>query len=101
MPRVGSAYAIAADSHDQLTSTGTADVASATMVDGTTAFYIQAITVDCYLTVDGTTPSSTNGLRIYAGQMPFFVPLGDAGNATVKVASVSGSTSTVNIAWLR
>lgn len=101
MPRVESAYAAAADSHTQLVSTGTGDVQTATPAAGVNAVYVQAISIDCYLTWDGTDPSSTNGLRIYAGQMPFFVPLGLSGNAVFKVASVSGSTSTVNLAWMK
>lgn len=98
MPRVGSAYEVpASGAHDQDASTGTAVIVSFVPPFGCNACFIQAVTIDCYITTDGSDPSSTNGLRIYAGQMPFYLPVGE----TIKAASVSASTTTINVLWLR
>lgn len=83
--------------HERKTSTGTSDVQSFTLPRGTSHIDLQAFTVDAWVTFDTSTPSATNGLLIYAGQMPLFRPLGQG--TTVKFASSSGSSSTLHVAY--
>ena len=56
-----------------------ADNTTVTAVDlpaGTRAICIQAQTNGVWFTLDGTTPSTSNGLFLPAGTMPLFLPIG-------------------------
>lgn len=84
-------------SHERLSSTGTADIKTATLPKGTSHIDIQAFTVDVRVTFDGVDPSAVYGLVIYAGQMPLFRPLGQG--TTIKVASNSAAASSTQLAY--
>lgn len=84
--------------HVQATSSGTADVQSLpTPGKGCHGFLITVSTNGCYLTLDGGTPSSTNGLAIPAGTSPIFIPIAK----NIKVASQAAGNSVVNVLWLQ
>lgn len=53
-----------------------------------------------YVTFDGTTPSSTNGLYFPAETMPVFIPVIPTGGS-IKWISADVAGSTVDILWLR
>lgn len=82
-----------ASPHQQATSTGTADVQTLTLPATTQAVFLSVETTGCYLTVDGTTPSSSNGIFLPTGVL-HFVPLGPG--LTVKFASSAAAVSKVN-----
>ena len=50
-------------------------VTTVTLPAGTRAIYIQCQTNDIIFTLDGTTPSDTNGLVVPDGVMPLFLPV--------------------------
>jgi hypothetical protein len=84
-------------SHAQATSTGTANVQSfANPGQGCRGFLITVATNGCYLTLDGSTPSSSNGLAIPPGVAPVLIPVGKS----VKVASQAAGNSVVQIVWV-
>lgn len=61
------------------------------------ACFVQAVTNDAFVTFDGTTPSSSNGILLKQGTNPIFVPLG-VGNSVIGLGS--GGTATINVFWL-
>ena len=82
--------------HAQATSTGTADVHTFTPPTGAHGFFVTVQTNNCYLTLDATTPDSTNGLHILKDLGPIFIPVGQ----TIKVASDAAGNSVVNVLWV-
>lgn len=54
-----------------------------------------------YVTFDGTTPSSTNGMYFPAETMPVFLPILPSGGQSLKWISSDVAGSTVDILWLR
>lgn len=84
------------DAHAQETSTGLADVQTLVAPEGARAVLLTASTNGCYLTVDGSTPSSTNGIPLPAAGVPYLLPIpGD-----IKFASQAAGNSVVNALWL-
>ena len=84
--------------HAQLTATvGAAQTFAPPSNPPAVSCFVQAVTADAYVTFDGTTPSSSNGLLLKAGTNPIFVPLG-AGNSVIAIGA--GGTSTINVFWL-
>lgn len=88
-------------SHEQLTSTGTANVQTFTPPAGAHGVYVSVSTNGCYITFDGTTPSSTNGLPLPAGVSPVFLLFAPAAGSGLKVASQAAANSVVNVAWVK
>lgn len=86
-------------SHQQLTSTSTADVKTPTIPNGTSHILLAVTTTSARVTLDGTAPSSTNGLVYVAAQQPIFIPVGQG--ITVKFASTAGTSSIVDLAYLQ
>jgi hypothetical protein len=82
--------------HQQQTSTGTADVKSFSTPSNAVACYVSATTNPARLTVDGTTPSATNGIVVPAGALPFELRAVQA----LKVASTAAANSIVDVAFL-
>lgn len=85
-----------ANPHVQITSTGTSDVKTATPPGGGHGFFCTVQTNNIYLTFDGTTPSSSNGLHILKDTAPIFFPVGK----TLSVVSDAAGNAVVNILWL-
>ena len=81
----------------QLTSTGTSNSQTATPPAGAHGFFIQVGTTSGYITLDGSTPSSTNGLLITKDQLPFFIPIAQ----TIILRSSAGANSVASIQWVR
>lgn len=63
--------------------------------DGAKSCWITVTTQGVYATWDGTTPSSTNGLHIPAGGMPWFCP---HGLTILMRADTTGAV--VNVLWV-
>ncbi len=82
---------------EQITSTGTSNSQTSTPPAGARACLLQVGTTSGYVTFDGTTPSSTNGLLIVKDQLPMFVPLG----RLITLRSSAGANSVLSIQWLR
>ena len=80
----------------QATSGNTGDVQTLAKPGRATAALVCVRTNDCYLTVNGTTPSSSNGLPIIAGATALLIMVG----ADIKFASSAGSNSVLNVLWL-
>lgn len=83
--------------HDRKTSTGTSDVQTMTLPRGTSHLSLQVFTTDAWVTFDASTPTASNGLLVYAGQMPIFLPLGQG--TTLKHISSAGANSILNVAY--
>lgn len=62
------------------------------------AVLISVTTNNVWVTFDGSTPSSTNGVTFIAGVNPWFIPVGS--NCTIKCLATAVSTATVNVVWL-
>ena len=86
--------------HAQATSTGTGNVQSLTPDAGAHALLITAATNGCYVTFDGSTPSSTNGLALAKDGLPLFLPLVPQASDALKFASQAAGNSVVNVLWL-
>ena len=86
--------------HAQATSTGTGNVASLTPPAGAHGFWITASTNGCYLTLDGTTPDSSNGLPLAKDGLPLFLPLVPQASDALKFASQVAGNAVVNVLWL-
>lgn len=84
--------------HQQASTTGETD--SITPPAGAEGFFVTVTTEDCYMTVDGSTPSSSNGLRLVAEAGPVFLPIVPAGGEALKFVSISGSASVVNVLFV-
>lgn len=82
--------------HAQATSTGTADVKTFSPPGGAHGFFITVQTNPVYLTLDGTTPSSTNGLHVIKDAAPVFIPA----SKTISVASDTAGNAVVNVLWV-
>lgn len=81
----------------QLTSTGTTNSQTATRPAGATGFFIQVGTTSGYITLDGSTPSSSNGLLIVKDQLPLFFPVAP----TITLRSSAGANCVASIQWVR
>jgi hypothetical protein len=62
---------------------------------GAHACFITVATQNAYLTLDGTTPSATNGLTLVAGGQPFFLP---CGRPLTVLSATAGAV--INVLWL-
>jgi hypothetical protein len=83
---------------EQLTSTGTGNVQTATAaVSGARHVLLSVETTAARVTFDGSTPSATNGHVIPAGAIPLYLPIGRS--SVLKVASSAGTSSILNITW--
>jgi hypothetical protein len=83
-----------ANAHTQVTSTGTADVETITLEPASSAIVIDARTNPGYLTWNGSTPSSSNGLPLVPGGQPLIIPLGwyaNSGHQLKWASSVAGN----------
>lgn len=85
------------DTHNQQTSTGTADVKTFTAPKDAVAFLIDVVTTDAWLTLDGTTPTTSNRALIKKDQNPLYVGVGK----DVKVAASAAANSIVSVLWLK
>lgn len=84
--------------HEQVTSTGTANVQTLTAPPGAKAVLLACLTNGCYFTVDGSTPTAVNGMTLPSGALPLLLPV----NGDIKVASQqAAASSVVNALWLR
>lgn len=82
--------------HDQATSASTGNVATLARPANASACYLTVTTTKAFITFDGSTPSSTNGLPVVAGGLPVrFDVLGD-----IKVDSSAGTASIVDCLWV-
>lgn len=82
----------------QVTSTGTADVKTATAPTSTGGCYITVETNAARVTLDGSAPSSSNGIVIQKDSAPCYMPL--KSGTVIKAASTIAANSIVNVAWL-
>lgn len=84
--------------HERLSAANASDVKTFTVPKGTSHIHLQALTTDAFVTLDGTDPSAvTAGLRIYAGQMPWFVPVGQG--SFVKHVSTAATASVLIVSY--
>jgi hypothetical protein len=81
----------------KVTAASTADVQTFLAPGYGTAFFINVAGQDVYMTIDGTTPSSTNGLLIPKAGLPVFFPLTVA---SIKVAPTAATAATVDVLWV-
>ena len=99
MPRVLSSFDISpVTPHVEATSTGTADVKDVVAPAGATAFLVTVATTSARMTVDGSAPSTTNGLIIPLAAQPLLIPIGHP--RTARFASAVAGTSVVDVLWL-
>ena len=89
-------FKVNAISHEQVSSLNTAK--NLTVPDGADGVYLQARTQDVYMTIDSSTPSASNGLKLVADDQPFYFEgdlsklefLEAAASATLHAAYVTG-----------
>lgn len=97
MAKTGETYGItSATPHAQQTSTGTADVKTLAPPAGAVACMLTVTTNPARITLDGTTPTASNGLLVPTGAMP--LPLSVA--RTMKFVSSIAANSIVDVLWL-
>ena len=70
---------------------------SITPATGARACLITVSTNGCYMTFDGTTPSSSAGVAFPKDGVPAFFPVGK----TIKFVSQAAANCVVNVAWLK
>lgn len=78
--------------------TALSSAATLTPPSGANALYIQAVTQNVYLTQDGSTPSSTNGLILIAGQQPLLLTF--PAGTTLKIIQAA-SSAVAKVQWVR
>lgn len=88
-------FALPAGSHAQATSTGTGNVQTINAPPSAKGFLFTVQTNGIYFTLDGSTPSSSNGLHSVAGTAPVFIPLGK----NINFASDAAGNAVVNVIW--
>ena len=88
---------VESDAHYSGSTADGTTVETDTTPPGTRAFYIQCQTNGIYFTVDGSTPSSTNGLFVPAGTAPVFFAVAAA---EIKWLSSAAGGSDVDILHL-
>lgn len=88
-------------SHATATSTGTSNSQTFTPPANAKGFYVTVATNGCYMTFDGTAPSSTNGLAIPSGVAPLFFPFVPAASSGIVVRSQAAANSVVNVVWVQ
>ena len=88
------------DAHATATSTNTTDSKTFAAPAGAHGFYVTVATNGCYMTFDGTAPSSTNGLALPAGVAPVFFPF-VPGTVGITVRSQAAASSVVNVCWVQ
>lgn len=81
----------------KVTAALTSDVQTFSQPGNGKAFFIMAAGQDIYMTLDGTVPSSTNGLLIPKAGLPTFFPVTCA---TIKVSPTAATAATVDVLWL-
>lgn len=84
-------------SHDQKTSTGTGDNQSFARPKDAQGMFITVETTSCYISFDGTAPSSAKGLLLPTGVVHFF-PLAPSDDP--QIASSAGTSSKANVLWV-
>jgi hypothetical protein len=88
-------FALPTGSHTQATSTGTGDVKTLAAPPSAKGFLFSALTNGVYFTLDGSVPSSSNGLHSPAGTAPVFIPLGK----DIKFAADTAGNAIVSVIW--
>lgn len=68
-----------------------------TLATGTKAVYVAATTTKVYVTLDGSTPSSTNGIPIVAGGLPVYLSVG---SPVIKWIGSASATHVVDVLCL-
>lgn len=86
-------------SFEQLTSTGTADVKTATVPEDTSAILITVETTNARVTLTGDAPSATKGHVFPKDSLPVLLLVGVG--TTIKVASTAAAASVVGITYIR
>jgi len=86
-------------SHERLSSSGTADVKTATLPKGTSHIGLAVETTNARVTFDGSDPSAASApsLVYLAAQVPVFIPLGQG--TTVKFCSTAAAVSILQLAY--
>lgn len=79
------------------TSTGTGDVQTLTPPGNASAMQFCVETTNARMTLDGSTPSATNGNVELAAQSPQFLPVG--AGSQIKWISTAAAASIVNVTW--
>jgi hypothetical protein len=98
MTLVSFSYGIPSTSFfQQISSADTTTTATATPPAQAHGFFIQVGTTSGYITLDGSTPSSSNGLLITKDQLPLFIPVGQK----ILLRSSAGASSVASIQWVR
>lgn len=69
-----------------------------TVATGARGLFVTCTTNDAYITFDGSTPSSTNGLALVKSTAPVFFPVNP--KYSVKVLSTVAGGSVVNVMWV-
>jgi hypothetical protein len=82
--------------HNQTTTADGTTVRTVTPPSRASACYISVRANGIYLTVDGTTPSATNGLELANGGSPLLLLV----PSTLKWVSAVAGGSTVNVLWV-
>jgi hypothetical protein len=82
----------------QATSTGTADVKTLAGPPTASCCYVNVSTTDARVTLDGSTPSATNGLIFKTGLAPIRLDIGST--TAIKFVSTAAANSVVDVAWL-
>lgn len=86
-------------SHERIVSTGSADVKTVTMPNGTSAIDLAVETTNARMTFDGTDPSAASApsLVFPFGQVPVFRPVGPG--TTIKFCSTAGTSSVLQLLY--
>lgn len=93
------ALSTGAAAQQELTSTGTANVQTFVVPTGAMAVYLAVQTNTCSITFDGSTPSTTNGLKIPAAVAPVFIATAGGPGPTggvIKFVSMAAANSIVD-----
>lgn len=88
---------VATDTHLQTTSTGTADVKSIVAPADAVAVMLNCATNDARYTLDGSTPTATQGLLLKKDQNPLYIAAGK----TIKFVSGAAANCVVDSLWLK
>lgn len=83
--------------HNQTTTADNTTVKTVSLATNTRAIYVGVTSKKVYMTFDGSTPSSTNGLGIVPDALPMYISVG---SPTIKWISSDVAGSTVNVLCL-
>lgn len=85
-------------SFEQLTSTGTGNVKTATIPTGTSAVLVSVETTNARVTFEGTAPDATHGHVLVKDLEPVQINVGSG--TTIKFASTAAANSVVGLTYL-